>query len=173
MRKIACSSHSWPAAGLGFEPKCLQTPELRLLTTRVTCARIITIVATSVCNKLMRLYKCFTREPIRTLQVGGITMIIHKMSLRDSGRQRGKSSGWFRNFEIPRALLGEGWGLGDGLGELSHSPFLHRSGTESCSSRTHHTGAEDHLLTPGRSHFGSWSQYSPHSISQRRKGTEA
>lgn len=43
-------------------------------------------------------------------------------SFRDGGTPRGRSSGWCSgSFEILRALLGERWGLGDGLGELSHS----------------------------------------------------
>ena len=95
-------------------------------------------------------------------------------SLRNGGVQRGRSSGWCsRSFEIPRALQGEGWGLGDGLGELSHS-FLglaRRAAVLQCTTRGQQITS---LHAPARHTSGLTlapppsPQYCPHPISQMR-----
>ena len=68
-------------------------------------------------------------------------------SLRDGGRQRGRSSECCSgSFGIPRVLRDEGWGLGNGI-EAESAQSLPSPSADSCSSPKHHTRAEGHLPT--------------------------
>lgn len=87
------------------------------------------IAAKSVCNKLMRPCKLSASRGNRLEFLKWVTLLFSKWSLRslrEGGRQRGRSSGYCsRSSGISRVLRDEGWGLGDrGLNQPNPIPAL-------------------------------------------------